>query len=40
MTDIQNDIAGTDSYVIVTVIDKWGATTQSKVLVPIKARAK
>ena len=40
MADIQNDIAGTDSYVIITVIDKWGARTQSKVLVPIKARAK
>ena len=35
VTEITNSVAGTDNYVIITVVDKWGATTQSKVLVPI-----
>ena len=38
VTDIQNDVAGTDSYVTISVKDKWGATTQCKVNAPLKKR--
>ena len=36
--DIKNDVAATDSYVTLSVLDKWGATSQCKVDAPLKKR--
>ena len=38
VTDIKNDVAATDSYVTLSVLDKWGATSQCKVDAPLKKR--
>lgn len=38
VTDIINDVAATDSYVTLSVLDKWGATSQCKVDAPLKKR--